>query len=51
MMFAGLFSPLFREEPLKIPFGDEKVLSAPALLFATFFDFHKIADVVSTGAL
>ena len=28
-----------------------KVLSAPALLFATFFDFHKIADVVSTGAL
>lgn len=27
------------------------ILAAPACVFAGFFDFHKIADVVSTGAL
>lgn len=27
------------------------ILAAPACVFAAFFDFHKIADVVSTGAL
>lgn len=27
------------------------ILAVPACVFAAFFDFHKIADVVSTGAL
>lgn len=33
-------------------FGEHReVMSVPALVFAALFDFHKIADVVSTGAL
>lgn len=44
-------SNLVRVNRFGAPARSLLVLSAPALLFATFFDFHKIADVVSTGAL